>query len=814
MQVFKFGGTSVQNSENINKVITVIREALKKDRTIVVVSALSKTTDLLIEAGKLASAGNEDYRKLLKTNEERHLQTARELVPLTMQSALLSNVKKLCNELDAVLEGVFLLNELSARTKDRIISFGELLSSVIIAYAFEANEIPNQWVDSREIIRTDSTYAQAVVDFVATENAVKQIFTKSRKLLYIFPGFIGADSKGITTTLGRGGSDYTASILANCLQADILEIWTDVSGMMTADPRLVPNAKAISQLSYSEALELSHFGAKVIFPPTILPAMAKKIPILVKNIFAPDDVGTLIEEIQTSSKNQVLGLSSIGNIALLTLEGIGMIGIPGFSSRLFGALSAKKVNVILITQGSSEHSICVAVDENSADKAKLVVDAEFNYEIKAQIVEPLIIEYNLSIIALVGDNMKSHPGVSGKMFGAMGKNGINIRAIAQGSSEKNISAVITTSDIKKAMNVLHETFFETAYKQINLFIVGAGNVGKRLLAQLKQQQTYLLEKLKLNIRVVSIANSRKFCFDDEGLDLEKWEMQLSEGQSIDTVGYVEFIRSKNYRNAVFIDNTANAEVPKFYPELLKKSISVVASNKIACSSEYSNYLYLKDLAKEFNVSFLFETNVGASLPVIGTLNDLIRSGDSITRIEAVLSGTLNFVFNNYDGKKTFASVVKQAQDEGYTEPDPRLDLSGIDVMRKILILARESGLKMELSDIQNVSFMPEACMTGDIANFYKQVEKHEAHFKNLLEKAENQHCKLKFVATLENGKASVGLQHIDANHDFYKLFGKDNVVLFYTNRYAQLPLMVKGAGAGADLTASGVFADIIRAAKI
>jgi aspartokinase/homoserine dehydrogenase 1 len=560
-------------------------------------------------------------------------------------------------------------------------------------------------------------------------------------------------------------------------------------------------------------MELSHFGAKVIYPPTIQPLMNRGIPVCIKNTFSSTDAGTWIRNDVNKNGSAIRGISSIGNLALLSLEGSGMVGIPGFSKRLFESLSNEKINVILITQSSSEHSICVGIEQVNADKAKRVIDEVFSFEIEIKKVEPLVVEKNLAIVALVGDNMKNHPGISGKMFGALGRNGVNVRAIAQGSSERNISAVIATGDVKKAINVLHEEFFETTYKQVNLFISGTGNVGGKLLAQLQQQQQHLLDHLRLQVRVAAIANSRKMLFNDEGIDLKEWKDLLQNAQPMNMEEFTGNIQKKNVRNSVFIDVTASDVVAKIYPQFLQKSISVVACNKIAASSSYEYYKNLKDLAREFNALFLFETKVGAGLPVIGTLNDLLRSGDKVNRIEAVLSGTLNFVFNNYTGERSFAKVVKQAQDEGYTEPDPRLDLSGTDVMRKIMILARESGEKLEMIDISNNSFMPESCMKGDVDNFYKEMEKYESHFLKLVSEAKDAGKKLKFVAKYEDGKASVGLQHIDPKHDFYHLYGKDNAVLFYTNRYTEQPLVIKGAGAGAEVTASGVFADIIRAAR-
>ena len=814
MQVLKFGGTSVANAENIHKVVAIVQQAVQKDRTIVVVSAFGGITDTLLRAGELAASGQENYKELLQASEHRHLEAVKCLIPVARQSSILSWVKQRCNEIEDICNGVFLLGELSARTKDRIVGFGELLSSRIISERLKSVSIPNEWKDSRELIVTDSNFGFASVDFPATNMKVQEYFSGSKESLYMVPGFIASDAHGATTTIGRGGSDYTAAIFAAATNAGIVEIWTDVSGMMTADPRLVPNAKVIPNISYQEAMELSHFGAKVIYPPTIQPVMNRNIPVWIKNTFAPNDFGTLVESRAVKNGSSIRGISSINKIVLLSLEGSGMVGIPGFSKRLFEALANQRINVILITQGSSEHSICVGIDESSIHEAKRAVDGAFAHEIETKKVEPLIIERDLAIVALVGDNMKSHPGTSGKMFGALGRNGVNVRAIAQGSSERNISAVVAAADVKKAINVLHEEFFETTYKQVNLFVTGVGNVGSRLLGQLAQQRKYLEEHLRLQVRVVGIANSRKMAFNEDGIDLHNWKQLLEDAAPMSLQEYIDVIRSKNLRNSVFADVTANDKVAETYDQLLSKSISVVACNKVACSSSFSYYKKLKDLAREYNASFAFETNVGAGLPVIGTLNDLLRSGDKINRIEAVLSGTLNFVFNHYTGDKTFAEVVRQAQDEGYTEPDPRLDLSGTDVMRKIMILARETGERLELEDIHNISFMPEACMKGDVANFYNEMSKHEDHFKKLYAEAAGAGKKLKFVAKYENGKASVGLQHIDSNHDFYHLYGKDNVVLFYTNRYTEQPLVVKGAGAGAEVTASGVFADIIRTAKM
>lgn len=814
MIVLKFGGTSVANAENISKTIAIVTAAMKEDKLMVVVSALGGTTDLLLGAGRSAAEGLTDYKEKLKTIEQRHFDTIQNLIPVSHQSSIIFEVKRRINELEDLCDGIFLIGEFSPKTSDKIASYGELLSSLIISQRLTSLAVDHKWVDSRDLIRTDSNYTYAAVDNKTTIAHTKKYLAENDAPLYLLPGFIAADEKGNTTTLGRGGSDYTGAIYAAAVDASRLEIWTDVSGMMTADPRLVPNAKVIPNISYQEAMELSHFGAKVLYAPTIQPVMAKGIPLWIKNTFAPTDYGTEIERKAHASGNAVSGLSSIDKVSLLLLEGSGMIGIPGFSKRLFEALAKEKINVILITQSSSEYSICVAIEAASADRAKKAVDEEFANEIALEKLEPLDVENNLSIVALVGDNMKSHQGISGRMFAAMGRNGVNIRAIAQGSSEKNISAVITSADVRKAINVLHEEFFETTYKQINLYIAGVGNVGIRLIAQLQQQATYLKDHLGLQVRVVGLINSRTMLLDENGIDLATYKDKLAAGTKTDLAQFVTFISDKNLRNSIFIDITANADVAQIYSKLLPKSVSVVACNKIAASGPYEQYNQLKSLAREYTTSYLFETNVGAGLPVIGTLTDLLRSGDEIDGIEAVLSGTLNFVFNNYDGTRPFAEVVKQAQDEGYTEPDPRLDLGGTDVMRKILILARESGQHMEMSDIANNSFLPASCMEGDVAAFYIELAKHESHFRKLYDEAFEKGQKLKFVAQLDKGKASVGLQHISKEHDFFHLYGKDNAVRFTTKRYAQQPLVIKGAGAGAEVTASGIFADIMRAARV
>ncbi len=832
MQVLKFGGSSVGTTDAISKVIAIVKERVQKTPTIVVVSAMSGVTDQLILLGQTAAQGNTAYQTMIQSIAQKHEDAVRVLLPTVQQATALNMVKALIQEIES--HCAMLMNEkvLTLRMQDCLMSYGEILSSKIIAAAFEAEGVDQVWLDSRSMIKTNSSYTSAVVDRALTNQTIQAYFTNptNQHALYMAPGFIASNAEGHTTTLGRGGSDYSGAIYAASINASILEIWTDVSGMMTADPRMVQNAKAIPNISYHEAMELSHFGAKIIYPPTILPVMHARIPLWIKNTFEPAHPGTCIENESPKDSNVIRGISSIKDICLLSLEGAGMAAIPGFTKRLFDALAKKQISIIIITQSSSEHSISVGVSVQDTHLAKIAVDAEFEEEINLQLLEPLIIEKELSIIALVGEQMRNHPGVSGKMFSVLGNNGINIRAIAQGSSEKNITAVVEAQDVPKAVTLLHEAFFETGYKQVHVYIAGVGNVGGKLINQIKKQADYLQKHLRLKVNIVGIANSKKQLINTAGIDASHWMDQLSAASSENTHAgtiqdFVNAILQHNLPNSIFVDITANATVADTYAQLLSYSVSVVACNKIACSSAYAHYAKLKALASKHHAAFLFETNVGASLPVISTLNDLIQSGDQVHKIEAVLSGTLNFVFNNYEGGKdgkSFAQVVRQAQDEGFTEPDPRLDLGGTDVMRKILILAREAGHPLEMESIKNESFLPASCFNGSVADFYTELEKQEPHFKQLYDAAAAAGCKLKFIAKFEShanekmnemATAKVGLQHIQPSSDFYHLYGKDNLVLFYTNRYPELPLVIKGAGAGADVTASGVFADIIRAAR-
>jgi aspartokinase/homoserine dehydrogenase 1 len=832
MQVLKFGGSSVGTTEAISKVIAIVKARVQKTPTIVVVSAMSGVTDQLILLTQTAAQGNEAYKTIIQSLAEKHEDAVLALLPASQQSKTLSIVKEMIQEIESHCEGLYVQNDLSLQIQDQLMSYGEILSSKIIAAAFEAKGVNQVWLDARSMIKTNNTYSSAVVDRTLTNQCIQQYFSNpaNQQALYIAPGFIASNAAGHTTTLGRGGSDYTAAIYAAALSASILEIWTDVSGMMTADPRIVPNAKLIPRISYQEAMELSHFGAKIIYPPTIQPVMRAHIPVWIKNTFEPTHPGTLIENQTPKADYLIRGISSIKDICLLSLEGAGMVGIPGFTKRLFDALAKKQISIILITQSSSEHSISVGVRVQDTHLAKIAVDAEFEIEINTQVIEPLIIEKDLSIVAIIGEQMRNQPGVSGKMFEVMGRAGINIRAIVQGSSEKNITVVIETQDVDKAINVLHEAFFETTYKQVHVYIAGIGNVGSKLIEQIKLQVTNLQSTLRLQINIVGIANSKNHLINLNGIDLGNYNLSGSNKSETIHAGtiqdYVSKILDHNLPNSIFVDVTANATVADSYAQLLSKGISVVACNKIACSSPYAHYAKLKSLAQNHHGAFLFETNVGAGLPIVSTLNDLILSGDTIHKIEAVLSGTLNFVFNHYEGGnngKSFAQVVKQAQDAGYTEPDPRLDLGGTDVMRKILILAREAGYPLEMEDIVNESFLPATCFNGSVADFYIELEKQEPHFKQLYDTAAAVGCKLKFIAKFEShakekmnemATAKVGLQHIQPGTDFYHLYGKDNLVLIYTQRYPEQPLVIKGAGAGADVTASGVFADIIRAARI
>ena len=815
MIVLKFGGTSVANAQNIQKVITIVNQKAKENKLAVVVSALSGVTDMLINASKKAATKDEIYKTNIDEIKQKHFDAISDLVETANQNQLLIKINSQINQLQTLLDGCFLLGELSPRTADAIAGFGELLSSQIIATALQQT-IPNSnFKDSRELIKTNSNFGKATVDFEVTNKLIADYFTSNKSQVVLLPGFIASSEDGNTTTLGRGGSDYTAAIIANGVKSESLEIWTDVNGMFTANPKIVKQAQPIESISYQEAMELSHFGAKVLYPPTIQPVLKANIPIWIKNTFEPEAYGTLISNNPDANANPIKGISHIDKIALLTLEGSGMIGVAGSSKRLFEVLSQNSINVVFITQASSEHSICIGIQNQDAESAKVAIDKTFELEIAQNKIDPTIVEKDLCIVALVGENMKNHQGLSGKMFSTLGKNNVNIRAIAQGASERNISVVINEKDVKKALNTLHERFFEDNTKQLNLFVMGVGNVGEKFIDQINQQKKFLKENLKINVRVIAMSNSRKMIFDEEGMNLKDWKSLLENGETANVNEFISKTKELNLRNSIFVDITANGDIASIYDQFLKQNIAVVTCNKIACSSQYDNYKYLKSLSRKYNAPFLFETNVGAGLPIIDTLKHLIASGDKVNRINAVLSGSLNFIFNNFSDSYNFHDVVKEAGVQGFTEPDPKIDLSGVDVARKILILIRESGYEMEMEHIENNSFLPNECMeTTSNDDFFKSLTKHSSHFENLLAEAKSKECRLKFVASFDNGKASVGLQFIPKESPFYNLEGKDNIVEFYTDRYVDQPLIIKGAGAGAAVTASGIFADVIRIGNV
>ena len=812
MKILKFGGTSVSNAKSIDCVSEIIKKGTNK--ITVVVSALGGVTDILSLMLKKAGSGDLSYKNKINDLEQRHLEIIKNRIPVNKQSNIISFVKNQLNSLESLLDSIFSLKEITLKSSATITSFGEVLSCSILFEILKSQSIDIVYADARKLIETKKQNDQEIVNLVNTKNKVLDFFKKNKNRVTLISGFISSNKDGDPTTLGRGGSDYSAALLANILDADILEIWTDVSGMYTANPKIVSQAIPIKNLSYLEAMEMSHFGAKVIYPPTLHPIIDKQIPMIIKNTFKPDDQGTLINNTNNTNGQIVKGISHIDNVALVTLEGNGMMGVPGFSNRLFKAISKKNINVIMITQASSEYSICLGLRSEDSEIAKQSIDEEFEFEISLGKVSPSKIETNMVNIAVVGDKMKDHQGISGKLFSSLGSNNINIRAIAQGASERNISIVINKVNIEKALNTLHESFFESQIKELNLYVTGVGNVGGKLLEQICSQEKYLYINLHLKIRVMGLSNSKKMILSDNPIALKNWKFSLENGVKADRTLFFKHIKSKNLRNSIFIDNTASQSISKEYSKYLNSSIGVVTCNKIACADDLKNYKKLKSISRKFNSPFLFETNVGAGLPIINTLNNLVTSGDRILKIQAVLSGSLNFIFNNFKNGVSFSDVVLKAEKLGFTEPNPKNDLSGVDVARKILILARESGLDIEMDQVKNNSFLPEESVNSfSKAEFYISLENKSNHFNNILKDAEAKKCKLKYVAELENGIASVGLKHINQDHDFYNLEGSDNIILFYTNRYADQPLVVKGAGAGSEVTAAGIFADIIRIGK-
>ena len=809
MKVLKFGGTSVGSAENIRRVKDIVKS--QQDDVIVVVSALGGMTDKILNAAKMAVLGTEYFNTEITGIKERHEEVVNALFEGESQTKVKLQVDELLDELAKVIQGVSMIGELTPKTLDKIGGFGERLSSYIISQFIDGS----QWIDSSKIIKTDSAFGRALVDFELSNQLIQATFANFKGVC-VAPGFVSSNSAGEYTTLGRGGSDYTASIFAAALNVDVLEIWTDVDGFMTADPRVIRKAYTIQSLSYSEAMELSHFGAKVIYPPTILPVYQKGIPVQIKNTLNPAGEGSLIRESQPNGKDRpIKGISSISNISLITVQGLGMVGVTGISMRLFGALARENISVILISQASSENSISFAVDTLKAEIAEDAIRMEFDREIAAHQINKIEVENGLSIVAIVGENMKHTTGIAGKLFNTIGKNGINIIAIAQGASELNISWVVKDTDLRKTLNVVHESFFLSENIEINIFMLGIGLVGGNLLKQIQLQQEKLLKEKHLKLKLVGVANSKKMLLDRDGITIDGFKDRLNtEGEPSGLDHYKQAVIDMNIYNPVFVDCTASTDAATLYEDLLNANVSIVTANKVAASSEYENYLKLKKIAKQKGIKFLFETNVGAGLPIINTLNDLVNAGDKILKIEAVLSGTLNFIFNTISADVPMSKTIQMAKEEGYSEPDPRIDLSGIDVVRKLLILVRESGYKIDKENVAINKFIPDEFFNGSMDDFWKGISGLDADFevKRKVLEAENK-C-WRFVAKYEDGKSEVGLQEIEQGHPFYDLQGSNNLVMFTTERYHEFPMIIKGYGAGAEVTAAGVFADIIRVSNI
>ncbi len=809
MKVLKFGGTSVGSAENIRKVREIVKS--QQDDVVIVVSALGGITDKILNAAKMAVLGTEYFNTEITEIRTRHEDVVDHLFEGEQKLEVWEEVSLLLDELARIIRGVSMIGELTPKTMDKIGGFGERLSSYIIAQFIEGAK----WIDASQMIKTDSAFGRALVDFKLTNQLIKDAFAGFSGIC-VAPGFVSSNTVGEYTTLGRGGSDYTASIFAAALDVRVLEIWTDVDGFMTADPRIIRKAYTIESLSYSEAMELSHFGAKVIYPPTILPVYQKGIPVQIKNTLRPEGDGSLIRSSQPNGKDRpIKGISSISNISLITVQGLGMVGVTGISMRLFGALARENINVILISQASSENSISFAVDTLKAETAEEAIRIEFDREITGQQINKIEVENELSIVAIVGENMKHTTGIAGKLFNTIGKNGINIIAIAQGASELNISWVVKDSDLRKTLNVVHESFFLSENVEVNVFLLGIGLVGGNLLKQIMQQQEKLLKEKHLRLKLVGVANSKKMLLDRDGISIEGFKERLdAEGQASDLKMYKDAVVAMNIYNSVFVDCTASDFSADLYADLLNSNVSIVTANKVAASSDYENYLKLKKIAKQKGIKFLFETNVGAGLPIINTLNDLVNAGDQILKIEAVLSGTLNFIFNTISAQVPMSQTIKMAKDEGYSEPDPRVDLSGIDVVRKLLILVRESGYKIDKDDVAINKFIPDEFFDGSMDDFWNGISGLDADFEARRQVLEAENKCWRFVAKYENGQAEVGLQEIEQGHPFFDLQGSNNLVMFTTERYHEFPMIIKGYGAGAEVTAAGVFADIIRVSNL
>jgi len=814
MKILKFGGTSVGSVQSIQTLLNILQNENEVQQSaagkpVVVLSAMSGVTNLLLAMAEAAARGN-DFARQLAELEKRHIDVVKTLLEIKNQNPAVTGLLINFKVLEELLQGVLTLRELTPKTRDLILSYGERCSTLMTS-KIAAQYFPAQFVDASTVIKTDSSFGQAKVNIELSEQLIRGLYQENKDKTLFVTGFIASNDEGQITTLGRGGSDYTAAIFGAALNASEIQIWTDVNGMMTADPRMVKKAFSLPELTYTEAMELSYFGAKVIYPPTMIPAFLKKIPIVIKNTFEPEFTGTVIQHHCQPSNLAIKGISSINNISILNVEGSGMVGKSGFSGRLFSLLAREQINVILITQSSSEHSITFAVSPDDTERARQVIEHEFELELLAKKLEHVDIEKDLAILAVVGENMKETPGVSGKLFHALGRNGVNVRAIAQGSSEYNISVIVSASDLAKALNAVHDAFFVQLTKTLHAFCLGTGNIGKTLFNQLNGHTEFLQENNGIQVKIVGISNTRKMVFNTEGVSLAKWEEELNQSaEQADLPAFIAKMKSMNLPNCVFIDNTASAKPIEFYEDVLKSTISIVTCNKIGNSGSYHQYKTFKDTARQHGVDFFYETNVGAGLPIIRTLKDLMNSGDRVQKIEAILSGTISFLFNNFKGDANFHDTVKLAHDKGYTEPDPRDDLRGTDFMRKMLILARDAGYALESADVEIESMLPQSCLAAaSVEDFYQTLKNEDAHFANIKNKAEAEGKVLRYIGKLEDGKASITLQMVDENHPFYMLSGSDNIISFTTDRYKERPLVVKGPGAGAEVTAAGVFADLI-----
>lgn len=804
MIVLKFGGSSIGSGQNIQKVKDILSK--QDEPFIVIISATSGTTDQLQVLAKLALEGK--YKETLESLKKRQFILLRELLDPANQPDVIIYTLKLFNQLENICDSIFTIKELSDKTLSQVLSFGERLSICVIHKYLIQEGINIDLLDSKQLIKANHSYLNAEVNYQETVALIKQAINGKN---YIATGFIASNNRGEYVVLGRGGSDYSAAIYASAIDAKSLELWSDVNGMLNANPKIVQQANSIDQLSYKEAFELAYFGAKVLYPAAIRPVMQKNIPVYLKNTLHPEQKGTLISFDSGESQNKIKGVASLPEISLVTVSGVGLAGTKGSARKVFQALEEAQINIILITQSCSEQGICFGINNADVPKAVGAINQHFKQEMECDLINPVEVLNDHVIIAVVGDNMRHKVGLSGKIFGALGENGVNVIAIAQGASERNISIVVNRKDETKAVNVIHERFFQKAIKKIHLFIAGVGNVGNEFLQIVFKQQQLLYKDYQIDLKITGVANSKKMLLNTEGLTLEEINSINEKGALYQSFNdYIKALKKLNLRNSVFIDNTASEIVSNSYESLLKNSISVVACNKIASSSPYENYRLLIQLAKERNCDFQFETSVGAALPIIKTIRDLLLSGDKVHKIQAVLSGSLNFIFNNYNGQKPFADIVLQAKNEGFTEPNPLVDLNGLDVMRKILILARETGNRKELEDVQFNGFLPENCVNANsVEQLFKELKKEEPYFKRLYRKAHQNGNILKVMAVLENGELFVSLKEISPDSVFYNLGGKDNIVALFTDRYNHEPLIIKGAGAGSEVTASGVFSDLM-----